>query len=95
MLFMVVEYFKPGAVDAIYQRVRERGRLLPDGLEYLDSWVDQNFTKCFQLMRTDRPELFQVWMSAWADLVEFEVVPVQSSASAIASVMKQRSGESP
>lgn len=79
---MVIEHFNPGAAPEVYRRVRERGRQLPDGLEYLDSWVDLDYTRCFQLMRTERPELFDDWIRAWEDLGRFEIVPVRTSAEA-------------
>ena len=82
MLYMVIEKFKLGAAPEIYQRARERGRMLPAGLEYVSSWVDLDYTTCFQLMRTDDPALFAVWTQAWQDLVEFEIVAVRSSAEA-------------
>ena len=82
MLYMVIEHFHAGAAPAIYRRARERGRLLPDGLEYVDSWVDLDYRRCFQLMRTERPELFETWAQAWADLARFEIVPVRTSAEA-------------
>jgi len=82
MLYMVVENFNPGAAPEIFRRARKRGRMMPPGLEYVDSWVDQNYSKCFQLMRTDEPALLDVWMQAWSDLVRFEVVPVRTSAEA-------------
>lgn len=82
MLYMVVERYRPGSADAIYERVRQKGRQLPEGLHYLDSWVDLNRTLCYQLMRTDDPDLFEPWIAAWADLVDFEITPVQSSAAA-------------
>ena len=82
MLFMIVEKFRPGVADRIYQRVAERGRMLPPGLEYLDSWVTMDVSRCFQLMRTDKRELLGQWMEAWSDLVEFEVIEVQTSAEA-------------
>lgn len=82
MHYMVVEHFRPGAGAAIYARFRSRGRMLPDGVEYLDSWVEQGGTRCFQLMRTAERALLDRWMAAWSDLVEFEVVPVVSSAEA-------------
>jgi len=80
MLYMVVESYKPGAAPEIYRRARERGRLLPAGLEYIESWVDLKVTKCFQLMRTDDARLFDRWIDQWSDLVSFEVIPVQTSA---------------
>jgi hypothetical protein len=83
MLYMVVEHFKtPGAVD-VYRRARDKGRFIPDGLEYVSSWVDQDFTTCFQLMRTDDVSLFEQWTSHWTDLVDFEIIPVQTSAEAM------------
>lgn len=89
MLYMVVEKYKPGAAAAIYQRARERGRMLPDGLEYVSSWVDLDYTTCFQLMRTDDHALFAEWTQAWQDLVEFEIVAVRSSAEATATIEAQ------
>ena len=81
-LYMVIERFRPGAAAQIYQRAGERGRMLPPGLEYLDSWVDLDLSRCFQLMRTADRTLIDTWIEAWTDLVEFEVVPVQGSADA-------------
>jgi len=82
MLYMVIEYFNAGAAPAIYQRVRERGRQLPAGLEYVDSWVDLDYFRCFQLMRTDDRALLDVWAKAWGDLIHMEVFPVRTSAEA-------------
>lgn len=82
MLYMVVERFKEGAAPAVYRRTRDRGRMIPDGLEYVSSWVDLDFTTCYQLMRTDDASLFAVWTDAWKDLVEFQIVPVRTSAEA-------------
>ena len=82
MRYMVVERFKNGAAKAIYKRARERGRMLPDGLEYVDGWVSANLDACFQLMDCENESLFTEWFRSWSDLVEFEVVPVVSSAEA-------------
>ncbi len=82
MLYMVIEHFNPDAAPEIYRRVRERGRQLPDGLEYVDSWVDLHYSRCFQLMRTEDASLFDIWIKAWSDLGRFEVVPVRTSAEA-------------
>lgn len=89
MLFMVIEHFNPGAAPEIYRRARERGRQMPAGLEYVDSWVDVEFARCFQLMRTDNPALFGVWIRAWSDLVRFEVIPVRTSAEAAQTMAKE------
>ena len=82
MLYMVIEHFNPGAAPQIYRRAREQGRMLPEGLEYVSSWVDLEFHTCFQLMRTDDPALFAVWTEAWKDLASFEIIPVRTSAEA-------------
>jgi Domain of unknown function (DUF3303) len=79
MLFMVIERFKPGRVSDVYARFRERGRMVPDGLEYLNSWVDVDRTICFQLMKTEDDGLLSKWMANWNDLVDFEFFPVVSS----------------
>jgi hypothetical protein len=82
MLYMVIEHFREGAAPEIYRRAREKGRMLPDGLEYISSWVDLEFKICYQLMRTDDVSLFAEWTNAWRDLAEFEIVPVRTSAEA-------------
>ena len=82
MLYMVIERFRAGAAPEVYRRARDRGRMMPDGLEYVSSWVDLEFKTCYQLMRTVDASLFAVWTDAWQDLVEFEIVPVRTSAEA-------------
>jgi Protein of unknown function (DUF3303) len=82
MLYMVIERFKDGNAGPVYQRFRERGRLLPPGLSYVSSWVEQNFGRCFQLMECDEAESLRQWISQWDDLVDFEVAPVMTSAEA-------------
>jgi hypothetical protein len=76
MQFMVVERFRGQDAKAIYARFREKGRMLPDGLTFVSSWVAADLSRCFQLMECDEPTLFQRWIAEWCDLVEFEVVPV-------------------
>lgn len=82
MLYMIIERFKPGAAVEIYRRFRAQGRMLPEGLEYLSSWVDHRFNTCFQLMQTDNEALFQEWIGHWQDLADFEIVPVLTSVEA-------------
>jgi hypothetical protein len=77
MLFMVIERFKDA--KAVYRRVREKGRTLPEGLKYVGSWVEANYNRCFQLMECDDASLFQKWVNQWQDLVDFEIVPVVES----------------
>ena len=71
---MVIESFTRGNADAVYARFAEQGRILPQGLEYIDSWLAADQMRCFHFMRTERPELFGQWFACWKDLVEFEVV---------------------
>jgi hypothetical protein len=84
MRYMVIETYRHGPAP-VYIRAAERGRMLPPGLTYLDSWIDERrLDRCFQLMETEDPGLFEEWIARWSDLVEFEVVPVISSAEAAA-----------
>ena len=83
MLYIVIERFKEGATPEIYRRLRERGRMMPDGLEYVSSWIDLDFRICYQLMRTEDFALFDKWIDNWRDLMQFEIVPVRSSAEAV------------
>lgn len=85
MLFMVIETFRNHDAKAIYNRVRERGRQIPAGLAFVDSWVTADLGRCFQLMETDDVTLLQRWIAEWSDLMSFEIVPVvQSRQTAIA-----------
>ena len=79
MLYMIVEHFRNQDPLPIYRRFRDHGRLAPDGLQYLSSWVDEKFERCFQLMETADPQLLDQWISHWSDIVSFEVYPVISS----------------
>lgn len=80
MRFMVIERYLAGP-GPVYERAAAEGRMLPDGLHYLDSWVvDGSFDVCFQLMETDDESLFEVWQARWRDLVDFRVRRVVSSA---------------
>jgi len=78
-LFMVVEHFRNGRAAPVYRRFKERGRMAPDGLTYISSWVDENLATCYQIMETADPALLDEWMRNWKDLVEFEVHPVITS----------------
>jgi len=79
MLFMVIERFHNRVAEPIYRRFRERGRMMPEGLHYVGSWIERNCDRCFQLMECDDECLFQDWMANWSDLMDFEVVPVATS----------------
>lgn len=82
MLYMIVEHFNNQDPLPIYRRFRDRGRLAPEGLQYVSRWVDEKFERCFQLMETCDPHLLDQWISHWSDIVSFEVYPVMSSAEA-------------
>jgi hypothetical protein len=83
---MIVERFKNRDPVPVYKRFRERGRLAPEGLTYVSSWVSLDLTTCYQLMETSDPALLDEWLARWSDLVEFDVVPVLASAEAAARV---------
>lgn len=79
MQFMIIERFRDRDPAPIYARLREQGRALPEGLRYIDSWIEANFERCFQLMECDDAVLLQRWVLEWRDLVAFEIVPVTPS----------------
>ena len=78
-LYMVIERFKNGDAVPVYRRFRDRGRLAPEGLAYVSSWVDVKLERCYQLMETDNPALLDEWISRWSDIVDFEIHPVITS----------------
>ena len=82
MLYMVIEHFRPGCAPKVYQRFRERGRMAPEGLRYVASWVTADGTTCYQVMECENRALLDIWIAAWADLVDFTVTPVITSAEA-------------
>ena len=82
MLYMVIEHFRNGDPVPVYQRFRERGRLIPEGVKYVSSWVDEKLKRCFQLMEADDPRLLDEWVSNWNDVAAFEIYPVISSTEA-------------
>src|SRR5262249_41376918 len=79
MLFMVIERFRDRDPAPIYARFREQGRMMPDGLRYVDSWVEANFDRCFQVMECDDATLMQQWVLQWRDFATFEIVLVNPS----------------
>jgi Protein of unknown function (DUF3303) len=86
MTYMVVEHFRGGDALPVYRRFRDQGRLAPDGLRYVASWVTDDLRRCFQIMECEDPQLLAEWTARWEDLVEFEVIPVMTSAEAMASI---------
>jgi hypothetical protein len=88
---MVIESFDEGA-RPVYERAAEKGRMLPAGLLYVDSWIEEDVHRCFQLMETDDPTLFDSWIAAWSDLATFEVIPVIDSTEAAARALGADAG---
>ena len=74
--FMIIEKYKPGCFETIYERYNLKGRMLPKGLHYLNSWLNKDNNICFQLMESKNPELFSKWFSNWEDLIDFEIYPI-------------------
>ena len=73
MLFMVIEEFRDQDAKSVYRRFREKGRMMPDGLKYVGSWIEANFDRCFQLMECDDPRLLQEWLLSWGDLMHWRI----------------------
>lgn len=86
MRFMVIEHFRPGQAAEVYRRFRDHGRLAPEGLTYVASWVDLEFRRCFQVMEAESEHGLEQWMSNWRDLVDFEVIPVRTSEEAARAI---------
>jgi hypothetical protein len=86
MLYMIIEHFHPGKAPDIYRRFRDQGRLAPEGLRYIASWVDLEFHRCFQVMETDDEGLFRQWSDNWKDLSDFQIIPVRTSEQAAAAI---------
>lgn len=82
MLFMIIERFRNGDPVPVYRRFRDRGRLAPDGLKYIASWIDSRMERCYQVMEADDRALIDQWIAEWHDIVDFEVHPVMTSTEA-------------
>lgn len=80
MLFMIIETFRSGNAATIGERFRLKGRMLPEGVTYQASWMDRKRMRCFQIMEAPNLEAIEEWMKRWRDLVDFEVIPVETSA---------------
>lgn len=76
MLFMVIEQFRNQDAKSIYRRLSEKGRMMPEGLTFVNSWVAADLSRCFQLMECPDVSLFQRWVAEWSDVMQFEIVPV-------------------
>ena len=86
MLYMVLEYFKNDDPLPIYRRFREKGRMMPEGLSYVASWIDEDMRRCFQVMETDDENLLRTWIAKWDDIVDFEYLPVITSAEMVEKI---------
>jgi hypothetical protein len=86
MLFMVIERFRPGQAPAVYRRFREKGRMAPESVRYVSSWVDFEFQRCFQVMDAEAEGDLEAWTQNWKDLIDFEIVPVRTSGDAAAAI---------
>ena len=86
MLYMIIENFRGGDAVPVYRRFRDRGRLAPDGLTYVASWVTDDLQRCYQVMQCDERALLDQWLAQWADLVDFDVIPVMTSAEAASTI---------
>ena len=82
MLFMVIERFRDGKAKPVYERFAARGRLAPEGLAYVNSWVTDDLRTCYQVMECEDRALLDEWIGNWKDIVDFEVMPVITSAQA-------------
>lgn len=92
MLYMIIERFKDP--PAIYARLREKGRMMPEGLNYISSWIDHNIKTCWQVMETDDFVLLERWIDQWKDLMEFDIVAVRTSAETAAEMQRRNESES-
>jgi hypothetical protein len=79
---MIIEKFHPGKVKNLYQRFEEKGRLMPEGVNYINSWIDTKINTCYQVMESDSEGKIHEWISNWNDLADFEIIPVITSAQA-------------
>jgi len=86
VLYMVIERFRNGDALPVYRRFRDRGRLMPEGLRYVSSWITEDMSRCFQVMECGDRKLLDEWISHWSDLMDFEVLPVITSPEAVAAV---------
>ncbi len=82
MLYLIIERFHPGKVKTLYKRFEENGRMLPEGVKYINSWIDTQLSICWQVMESDAEQKVHEWISCWNDLADFEVIPVITSAEA-------------
>ena len=83
MLYMIIERFKNRDPVPVYRRFRDKGRMAPEGLQYVSSWVTEDMDRCYQVMECHDRRLLEQWMTRWSDVTDFEVIPVVTSAQAV------------
>lgn len=88
MVYMIIENFHPDKVKELYKRVEEKGRMMPEGVRYINSWIDENVKTCYQVMESDSEEKIKEWVNNWKDLADFQIIPVITSAQAKEKIMK-------
>jgi len=88
MQYMIIEKIHMGKVKALYERFELQGRMLPEEVRYIDSWINEDVTICYQLMESRTKELLNNWIERWKDLADFEIIPVISSAEAKKKVLQ-------
>jgi hypothetical protein len=89
MLYLAIETFRNANPTPIGERFKIKGRMLPEGLTYQSSWIDAKNARCYQIMESENPALLTVWTKNWDDLVDFEIIPVQTSADFWANLQKK------
>jgi hypothetical protein len=87
MLYLIIERFHLGKVKELYKRFEEKGRMMPVSLQYINSWIDEKLTTCYQVMETDDENLLKEWIANWNDLADFEIIPVLTSKEAKEKVL--------
>ena len=90
MQYMIIEKFRDGKVKEVYKRFDEKGRLMPEGLHFISSWISEDVTTCYQVMETEDLNKLREWIDNWKDLVEFEIIPVISSQQAKQKIFSQK-----
>ena len=89
MLYMIIERFHPNKIKELYERFDKKGRLMPEGVHYINSWIDEKLETCYQVMESESQEKLLEWISHWKDLADFEIIPVLTSAQAKAKVLSR------
>ena len=89
MQYLIIEHFKKDKTLELYQRFHEKGRMLPDGVKYINSWIDEKVETCYQIMESESLEKLKTWIAKWDDLADFEIIPVLTSAEVKAKILSK------